>query len=637
MAYIIRNNDGSVITTIAERQVDSVSTSIDLIGKNVDNYGEYLNNNLIKLLTNFASTGTAPPNSPQIGQLWYNKTSKKLTVFNGVGFVSAYGTHVAGTQPLTTSTGDLWYDTVNGQLKIWDGFNFNLIAPTVSKIYGKTGIDIPPSTILSAGTNIPQRVSLLYSYGSPTAFITTSAFVMSTASSITYLSTSTATHVVSGLTLFNDLEVKGDVLVKGDLIAQFTGELSANVLAFGAIGDGICDDTAAIQAAIDSERNVFLPPGKTFNITANLSGFVNFQRFGGPGILQFIGNTGIVLNNGVVGVELDVTFNSSLHTGTAITINDAHRTKIKRLYGIDVFNVLYITEANTTTLEWCWAIARGKGITWYGSDAARSDLLHINFAVIDPSNTEYGLDWDGNCHSLVVKYLRLAGGKGTIIRNTSGGTTFPAIGRFGHIEQDYSTGAGIEILAGLDYDFNMPFVLGSASDGFKIGSTIGSYEVRIHGGKSTGNTGYGINNLGGVVLFSASTALNSNTSGETNGNVWTKSPRYHVDDNSYWTKISNNPVFYFDNNDLIGYDRTQNILTFVIDNQGVLGLDTNSILAYKPISLPVYTYSTLPVAPQNGWLAVITDANTSTFNDTVVGGGVETVKVCYLGGAWKVA
>lgn len=215
MAYIIRNNDGSVIATIADRQVDSVSTSLDLIGKNVDNYGEYFNTNLIKLLTNFAST--VSPNSPQIGQLWYNKTSKKLTVFNGISFVSAYGTHVAGTQPITTSTGDLWYDSVNGQLKLWDGYQFNLIAPAVSKIYGKFGIEPPTSTILTAGTNIPQNVSIVYSYGSPTAFVTTAAFIMSTSSSVTYLGATSATQVVSGLTLFDDLEVKGDVYIKGDI------------------------------------------------------------------------------------------------------------------------------------------------------------------------------------------------------------------------------------------------------------------------------------------------------------------------------------------------------------------------------------------------------------------------------------
>ena len=58
MAYTIYNNDGTVLSTIAVGDVDSYSTSLDLIGKNVNNYGEYYNTNLVRLLTSFASPAT---------------------------------------------------------------------------------------------------------------------------------------------------------------------------------------------------------------------------------------------------------------------------------------------------------------------------------------------------------------------------------------------------------------------------------------------------------------------------------------------------------------------------------------------------------------------------------------------------
>jgi len=219
MAYIIKNNDGVVILTVPDNQLDVVSTSLDLIGKNVNSYGEALNNNFVKLLTSFASTDDNSPRSPQIGQLWFNKTANKLTVYDGSDFVSAYGTRVAGTKPITTSTGDLWYDTVNSQLYIWDGNSFNLVAPDVSAIYGKFGLTPPTtSTIKTADTNIPQNVGVLYSYGAPTAFVTTAAFTMSTSSSIQFLGETSATDVISGLTLFQDLEVKGDVYIRGDVL-----------------------------------------------------------------------------------------------------------------------------------------------------------------------------------------------------------------------------------------------------------------------------------------------------------------------------------------------------------------------------------------------------------------------------------
>jgi hypothetical protein len=38
MAYTIYNNDGTVLSTIAVGDVDSYSTSLDLIGKNVNNF-----------------------------------------------------------------------------------------------------------------------------------------------------------------------------------------------------------------------------------------------------------------------------------------------------------------------------------------------------------------------------------------------------------------------------------------------------------------------------------------------------------------------------------------------------------------------------------------------------------------------
>jgi hypothetical protein len=134
-----------------------------------------------------------------------------------VSFVSAYGTQIAATQPVSTSTGDLWYDTINSQLLIWNGSSFKLVGPNVSGIYGKFGLEPPTtSTIKTAYTNIPQQVGVLYSYGHATAFVTTVTFVMSTASSVTFLSTGTATSVVAGLTIFDDLEVKGDLYVRGN-------------------------------------------------------------------------------------------------------------------------------------------------------------------------------------------------------------------------------------------------------------------------------------------------------------------------------------------------------------------------------------------------------------------------------------
>lgn len=594
MPYIVTRSDPTQPPiTVPDGSINVVDTSVTLVGRNYPNYGQALADNFVHMVENFASP--TAPSSPITGQVWYDSTDTELLGIKRVGKLKVYdGIQWRSINNVYTST------NIVAQNEIGD-ILVEVTATNAIKVYTTSGWQVP--------------------------------YFQFTASTITSLPTLTTASTNSRLMISQSgslYQISKENFLGDDAVA--------NVLGYGAVGNGTVDDTVAIQTAINSGKTVYLPPGKTFRVTSNLSGFTNFQQFGGPGVLKFIGNTGIVVGGGTVGVELDVTFNSAAHTGTAVTINNANRVRIKRLLGIDVFNVLYVTEANVVTLDWCWAIARGKGITWYGNDTKRSDILHINFAVIDPGTGEYGLDWDGNCHSLEVKYLGLVGGAGTVIRNTAGVSTYPAIGRFGHIEQDYSTGIGIDIQAGLDYDFNMPYVLGSASDGFKIAATINSYEVRIHGGKSVGNGGYGINNLGGVLLYAASTALYSNTSGEINGtNVWTVSPRFGIDNTAYWTKVGGNPYFVFDTNDYLAYDRTSDTAQFFVNAQSVLGVSASSILAYKPVSLPVYTFATLPGSPQNGWLAVITDCSTSTFNAIAAGGGSDTVKVCYLGGAWKVA
>jgi hypothetical protein len=219
MAYTIYNNDGTVLSTIAVGDVDSYSTSLDLIGKNVNNYGEYYNTNLVRLLTSFASPGTEQPRTPQTGQLWFNKTTKRLTVYDGSSFQPTYGSHVSGTAPITTSTGDFWYDTVNSQLKVWDGNSYNLVGPATSGLLGNFGILPPPGPIRNGDTPNPVNISLINSYGNYEGLISEELFNMSASSSTIYLAgtprAGTTTTIRRGFTIFQDLEVLGSIYING--------------------------------------------------------------------------------------------------------------------------------------------------------------------------------------------------------------------------------------------------------------------------------------------------------------------------------------------------------------------------------------------------------------------------------------
>ena len=79
MPYTIKKTDGTILLTLGDTRVNQVSTSLTLIGKDVEPYGEYFNNDLVGLLENFAST--LEPRAPLVGQLWYNKSVGKIYVY----------------------------------------------------------------------------------------------------------------------------------------------------------------------------------------------------------------------------------------------------------------------------------------------------------------------------------------------------------------------------------------------------------------------------------------------------------------------------------------------------------------------------------------------------------------------------
>ena len=203
---------------------------------------------------------------------------------------------------------------------------------------------------------------------------------------------------------------------------------------FGAAGDGTTNDTTALQNAINTGRDVYLAAGKTYLHTTALSVTTNNQWLGGPGYLKTSGAiNGVNLGGSSKGVKLSLNFNSPGQTsGYAIYISNADRVTIERLYMYDAFGGLYVEQANVVEVQWMWGIIRGPGIKWYGDAAKRSDILALNFCVLRPGTGYYGLEWDGNCHSLSTNRLDIvcateSGGiitrtsYGAVIQNTVGG------------------------------------------------------------------------------------------------------------------------------------------------------------------------------------------------------------------------
>jgi hypothetical protein len=138
--YNVDNTRGALVTQVLENSLNT-DTDITLIGKNRNAYGEVFNENLIKMLENFAST-TAPAR-PQEGQCWWDISTKKLKVYTDNVWKAVGSPLSSPTTPVGAEikNGDLWYDTTNKQLRIYDEptTTWKLIGPDYPDSLGLSG------------------------------------------------------------------------------------------------------------------------------------------------------------------------------------------------------------------------------------------------------------------------------------------------------------------------------------------------------------------------------------------------------------------------------------------------------------------------------------------------------------------
>jgi hypothetical protein len=140
MTYKINKTDGTLLAEVVDSTVDQTATDLTLIGKNVASYGEFINENLVKLLENFANTSA--PNNPIVGQLWFDTAQNRLKVYDGFGFKIGSGPLVTGTPPVSLVQGDLWIDSLENQLHFFDGTDLQLAGPIYKDSQGLSGFTV---------------------------------------------------------------------------------------------------------------------------------------------------------------------------------------------------------------------------------------------------------------------------------------------------------------------------------------------------------------------------------------------------------------------------------------------------------------------------------------------------------------
>ena len=259
MAYTINKTDGSVVATITDGTINT-STSLTLIGKSYSGFGELLNENLVKLLENSASTSA--PSSALKGELWFDTNTGQLKVYDGTAFEPTGGAKSQSSEPTSASAGDLWHDTDDDQLYVYSGSAFVLVGPVYTSGQTLSGWKI--ETLASSGGN--KVVSSMYAGNTRVAILSKETFTPSVTQ------TGFAT-IKAGITLNSTL---GAVFEGTNTSATFvdtsgTTNGAGNLVAGGNFVRTDADSTMDAKLTINDNDGIVIGTGSdlTVNVSSN--------------------------------------------------------------------------------------------------------------------------------------------------------------------------------------------------------------------------------------------------------------------------------------------------------------------------------------------------------------------------------
>jgi len=305
MPYTISFSDPTKFDTITVPDmppgINTVDTSISLVGRGYPNYGEKIAENFVHLLENFASP--IPPQNPIEGQLWYDTSdpnNKVLRIMDGSAdatrWPNANGIYQQGTDPKDSATqglriGDIWVDTAGNQLKIFNSNDWTIVGPSISGP-DPTGVD--PASILDT-TNIPRNVIFNKVGGKVVAIVAYEQFAPKA--------------VIDGFTILKPgINLSTAISVPGQPAPVFNGTAVRSQNLIDSFGDSYATDlflrktdTSQYGQIIDGVIRFRTPSTNTTLSGQGRDGIVinNVTSLGDPSYIQFYkgDNDAILLNN----------------------------------------------------------------------------------------------------------------------------------------------------------------------------------------------------------------------------------------------------------------------------------------------------------------------------------------------------
>jgi hypothetical protein len=270
MSYIINKTDGTVLTEVVDGTVDQTATDITLVGKNASTYGEFINENFVRLLENFSNT--TAPNNPIQGQLWFDTSENRLKVYDGSGFKVSGGAIVSDSVPSTIGQGEIWIDSLRKQLYFNDGVSTILAGPIYTEQQGQSGLSI----IDVVDVNNAVRTLAYLSVGKvPLGVFSNESFTLASADVLGGF----GTEIQKGFTASTLSGLKFDVVAtRADALVDAQGGLkTAETFLFSD------DPTPSLSGSLSltntvplllgpSQNNEVIVTAESFSIVANNSG-----------------------------------------------------------------------------------------------------------------------------------------------------------------------------------------------------------------------------------------------------------------------------------------------------------------------------------------------------------------------------
>jgi D-Tyr-tRNAtyr deacylase len=257
MAYTINKTDGTVVTTITDGTVDN-TTSVQLFGKSYSGFGEGLNENLVKLLENGAST--SQPTAPLKGELWFDTTTNQLKVYDGTSFKPTGGSKSSSSQPTSPSAGDLWHDSDDDQLYVYSGSAWVLVGPVYTA--GQTLSGWLIETLASSGGN--KVVSSMYAGNTRVAILSKEDFTPS-------VTQTGFAAIKAGFTLNSTLGAvfEGTNTQASQILVSGTANTSSTVIAGGNFLRADAADTTTGQLTIDTDTGLRVGDAQELTVTVS--------------------------------------------------------------------------------------------------------------------------------------------------------------------------------------------------------------------------------------------------------------------------------------------------------------------------------------------------------------------------------